>query len=774
VYFLVRALRDRRYFRGFAQRLGYLPGPYRQTGHAAIWLHAVSVGEVLSAATLVRELRARFPEEPLFVSSTTIAGKAAAEEKLGASVDGVFYAPLDYAFAVRRVLRTIRPRVVVVLETEIWPNLYRETKRAGIALVVVNGRVSDRAMPRYLRFRWFFRQALAAPDAILAESGASQRRYLELGAPAERVRLGGNLKYDFDPKELQTPAEVLAFVNRLRPSAVWIAASTMAPAAAGDPDEDEAVIAAFRELAASHPGLLLMLAPRKPERFDAAAARLARAGVAFVRRSELGAQSGDTPARDRKPDIPHSQPGVSPDCLTALLVDSIGELGSLFRLADVVFMGGTLARRGGHNVLEPALFGKPVIAGPHMENFPEIALKFTEAGALVRIGNAGELAGAVGKLLDDREARERIGAKALETAGGERGATGRAVTEIERLYAESVPRLRRAAAPLLWPLSRIWLLGSALRRGQPARLATPVISIGGLTVGGAGKTPIVLWLAERLKERGRRPAILTRGYRRRTAERLTILGPGERAPAERTGDEAQSYVRSGVGPVGIGADRAAAGLLIQERFRPDVFLLDDGFQHRRLARSLDVVVLDALDPFGGGEVMPLGRLREPIAALGRADVVIVTRTGRGRSIAGIEARIREHNPKAPVFTARVTPRGWIDAATGEAAGPPPRAGAFCGLGNPDSFWRSLRALGVVPLFRRAFPDHHRYTGEELRELASGAGALLTTEKDAANLPAGWQQALAPLRVLWLEIGVEVDEAEALLRLAGASRPVSCS
>ena len=742
----MRGLRDRRYFRGFAQRLGYLPGPYRQTGHAAIWLHAVSVGEVLSAATLVRELRARFPEEPLFVSSTTIAGKAAAEEKLGASVDGVFYAPLDYASVVRRVLRTIRPRVVVVLETEIWPNLYRETKRAGIALAVVNGRVSDRAMPRYLRFRWFFRQALAAPDAILAQSGTSQRRFLELGAPAERVRLGGNLKYDFDPNQLQTPAEILAFVSRLRPSAVWIAASTVAPAAAGDPDEDDAVIAAFRELAGSHPGLLLMLAPRKPERFDAAAQRLARAGVAFVRRSEL--------------------PGASPDCLTALLVDSIGELGSLFRLADVVFMGGTLARRGGHNILEPALFGKPVIAGPHMENFLEIALKFTEAGALVRIGNAGELAGAVGKLLDDREARERIGAKALKIAESERGATARAVTEIERLYAQSVPRLRPAAAPLLWPLSRIWLLGSVLRPKQPARLAAPVISIGGLTVGGAGKTPIVLWLAERLKERGRRPAILTRGYRRRTAERLTILGPGERAPAERTGDEAQSYVRAGVGPVGISADRVAAGLLIEERFHPDVFLLDDGFQHRRLARSLDVVVLDALDPFGGGEVMPLGRLREPIAALARADVVIVTRTQRGRSIAGIEARIRKHNPKAPVFTARVAPRGWIDAATGEAAWLPPRAGAFCGLGNPDSFWRSLRALGVTPVFRRAFPDHHRYTGDELRELANGAEALLTTEKDTANLPAGWQQAVAPLRVLWLEIGVEVDRAEALLRLAG--------
>jgi tetraacyldisaccharide 4'-kinase len=314
----------------------------------------------------------------------------------------------------------------------------------------------------------------------------------------------------------------------------------------------------------------------------------------------------------------------------------------------------------------------------------------------------------------------------------------------------------------LWPLSRLGLAGSAIRR-TPARIKTPVISVGGLTVGGAGKTPVVLWLAQELKARGRRPAILTRGYRRRAAERLTIVAPGERAPAERTGDEAQTYVRAGVGPIGIGADRAAAARVIEERFRPDVFLLDDGFQHRRLERSLDLVVLDALDPFGGGGVVPLGRLRERLEALGRADAVIVMRTPPGRSIAGIEARIREYNATAPMFTARVVPRRWVDAATGEEASLPSRAGAFCGLGNPDSFWRTLKGLRVTPLFRRAFPDHHRYTAGELR--AMGGETLLTTEKDAANLPSGWQEAVAPGRVLWLEIGLEMDQAEALLRLA---------
>ncbi|MGE5646474.1 MAG: tetraacyldisaccharide 4'-kinase [Acidobacteriota bacterium] len=734
VYFLRRGLKDRRYWQGFAERLGFLPASFRQTGHAAIWLHAVSVGEVLSSAGLVRELRARFPEEPLFVSCATIAGRAAAVEKLAGAVDGVFYAPLDFVFAVRRVLRTIRPRVLVVLETEIWPNLYREAKRAGVGLVIVNGRISDRAIPRYRKRRWFFRQVLAWPDAILAQSRVSRDRFLELGAPRERVQLAGNLKYDFDPRGMEPPAAVREFVERARPSAIWVAASTMPPAEAGDPDEDEAVIAAFREACAAHPGLLLMLVPRRPERFDTAAAALERAGVPFVRRTAIGIE-------------------IAP----VLLVDSIGELGSLFQLADVVFMGGTLAHRGGHNILEPAFFGKPVIAGPHMENFPEIAEKFSEAGALVRIADAAGLGLALRTLLDDPQARERIGAKAREAAESERGATKRAVAEIERRYTESIPRLVPATRAASAPLSRLWLLAAA-RTPRAERLATPVISVGGLTVGGVGKSPIVLWLAEALKARGRKPAILTRGYKRRAAEPVTIVAPGELVDAARTGDEAQAYVRAAVGPVGIGAHRAAAGRAIEQLFHPDVFILDDGFQHKRLARSLDIVVLDALDPFGGGAAVPLGRLRESEAALARAGAVIVMRTPRGRSIAGLEARIREHNRTVPIFTARVTPRRWIDAATGKPAEPPQRVGAFCGLGNPDSFWRTLRQLGIRPEFRRAFPDHHRYTASELTRM-SGVDALLTTQKDAANLPE------SAFRVLWLEIGVEIDNAEELLRLA---------
>ena len=210
----------------------------------------MSVGEILSSLELVRRLKAEHPGVPLFVSTTTLAGRETAEQRLAPLVDGVFFAPLDYRSLVRRVLRTLRPALVVILETEIWPNLYRESKRAGAALLVINGRLSDRAMPRYRRWRGFFRHVLCWPDAILTQTEEDARRYVLAGAPEERVRTVGNLKYDFVPPAAGIAPEIAALLDTVRPAQVWIAASTMAPSATrGDVDEDDAVIAAFQEIA---------------------------------------------------------------------------------------------------------------------------------------------------------------------------------------------------------------------------------------------------------------------------------------------------------------------------------------------------------------------------------------------------------------------------------------------------------------------------------------------------------------------------------------------
>jgi tetraacyldisaccharide 4'-kinase len=692
------------------------------------------------------------------VSVGTVAGRGVAEEKLRGLADRVFFAPIDYAFAVRRVLRRIRPSLVVILETEIWPVLYREAKRAGASLLVVNGRISDRTFPRYRGWRFFFRQVLQWPDAIFAQSEQDRVRYVEIGAPEEKVTVLGNLKYDV-PVDGEPPRLIREVLEKLRPAAVWIAASTMPGRDSADVDEDEAVVKAFGELARVHPGLLLILAPRKPERFRVAEQHLRTAGVRYQLRSRHVID-----------------PELALPCV--VLLDSIGELAALFPLADVVFMGGSLARRGGHNLLEPAACARAIIAGPHMENFSAIAAEFREHYAVLEIGDESELPGAVEKLIQDVRLREDLGTGAAEVAARHRGATQKAVVEILKWQDQAVPRTipRALTRPLLWPLAKLWtVMGEAKRLRDMAvvrRLDTPVISIGGIGMGGAGKTPMVEYLAERTRAAGLQPAILTRGYRRRSIARRVAIKAGENVPVSLTGDEAQILVRAAKAHIGIGADRWWTGRLLEEMYRPDVFLLDDGFQHWCLARDLDIVLIDALNPFAGRAVFPLGGLREPLSALGRADAFVITRTVREREYGGIRNQLREANPGAPVFRAMVEPLYWVNERTQQPGHPPegPMA-AFCGLANPASFWESLKALRIEPVFTWAFGDHHAYQWMELQRLAEqarmkSASVLLTTEKDVANLPERAAEILreALVDLYWLKIGIQVDDEAGLAAL----------
>lgn len=708
------------------------------------------MGEVLSLVELLRRLRAERPSVQLFISTTTLAGRATAEQKLLDLADGIFYAPIDYRSTVRRVLRQLRPSLVVVLETEIWPNLYRETKHSGASLLIVNGRISDRALPRYQRWSWFFRHILAQPDAILVQTEEDARRYAIAGAPPERVRVGGNLKYEFTPPASGITPDIVDFLNETDAKHICIAASTMPPAA-GDVDEDDAVIEAFREICGSRPELLLILAPRKPERFDIVAEKLSRAGIAFTRRTSLK---------------PLSLPGV-------LLLDTIGELAALFSVADVVFMGGTLAMRGGHNILEPAYFGKPIIVGPHMENFAAIAEEFHRAKALTLIQRPAELAGAITRLLADGSA---AGERARTLAQSKRGVTARIAAEIWKVFSDGVPSPlpKLPARAVLTPLSWIWRVGHrinvALSLAAQRSLGTPVISIGGLTMGGVGKSPMVAHLAERLREAGRNPAILTRGYKRKSAEPIVLIPRGEIASLDLTGDEAQMFLRAGDAHVGIGRDRYDVGLLMEQRFAPGVFLLDDGFQHLRLRRQQDIVLIDGLNPFGGG-VFPLGRSREPAQGLSRATALVVTRAEPGRHNTGLERQLRRYST-APIFRCRVTPREWVDVNStlripvAEASFR--KVAAFCGLGNPRSFWSTLEELKLDLVFHWAFGDHHSYRPGELQRLlaqaqACGAEALVTTEKDALNLCNGATAIVSPLKLYWLKIGIEIEREEELLQ-----------
>ena len=722
LYLLARVWRDGRYRHRLSERFGFLPIQATQRG--GVWLHAVSVGEVLSAVAVLKQLRQQLPGTPLYVSVTTVAGRALADERLRDLADGIFFAPIDYCFAVRRALRALDPLALVVLETEIWPNLWNETRRRGAGLVVINGRISDKAWPKYLRWRWAFGAVLRLPNRIYAQSAQDAERYRLLGAQA--VEPAGNLKYDIEVPAPQ--AEVAAWIRAQGAAKIFVAASTMPAVTAEDRDEDEIVLAAFRTAAREFPKLLLVLAPRRPERFGRTAELLRREGVQFVRRSALGALA---------------LPGV-------LLLDSMGELAGLFELADAVFVGGSLVHWGGHNVLEPAASGRPILVGPHMQNFAAIFAEFREAQALLVVEKPEELGAAIVTVLREPGL---MGENARQAAARHRGATAGAVQAIIAVMDASVTREtgRRWLTPFCW----LWHAGVAVdrwRRSPGKAVGAPVISIGNLTLGGTGKTPVVDWLARNLTG----SAILTRGYRRESTEDL-VLTPGAPATVQQTGDEAQVYLRSGAAVVGIGADRCRVAGQVLSRHPPQRFLLDDGFQHWPIRRGLDVVLVDVTDPFGGGHLLPRGRLREPVGALGRAGLILLTRTEKGRSYSGLTAQIRAVNALAPVRRVRMVPVGWMrgDVAAQLPEGP---LAAVCGLANPGAFAATLRDLGIRPARFTAFPDHHAHSRAEVAQAGQGMAGVVTTEKDWAKL-AGLA---LEVPVFWLKIDVQVDEAAGVL------------
>ncbi|HVW10314.1 MAG TPA: tetraacyldisaccharide 4'-kinase, partial [Bryobacteraceae bacterium] len=630
---------------------------------------------------------------------------------------------------------------IVVLETEIWPNLFREAKRIGCGLLIVNGRISDRALPRYRKYAPFFGPVLSQCDRILAQSDEMKERFAIAGAPREILETAGNLKYDFQLVALPADSPVRGFIEAGQDRRLWIAASTSTD---GGMEEEDDVIAAQNNLK----GWRLIIAPRKPVRFDLVAKKLETSGLRWARRSQWlpGDENADV-----------------------LLLDSIGELGGTFEHADAVFMGGTLSDMGGHNILEPAMAGKPVVAGPHLENFREIEQHFETQRAILRIPDGSELASAVKRAAADPE----LGRRAHAAAAMKCGAAGRTADAVMELYATRYPteRIVQPGWMLLWAFAQLWLRASAKdlrsKRARTKRLPVPVISVGNITAGGTGKTPVTLELLGDLASL--KPALLTRGHGRNTTDIVLLPRGDERPPIERTGDEAQLYLRSAHVPIGIGTERALAGARLLEHSDARVFLLDDGLQHVQLHRDFDLVVIDALRPFGGGHLLPLGRLREPLSSLARANAFVITRSRAVANLPAIIHTLRIWNPNAPVYLAWLENRQWRNARgeTLEAGGMAgAKAIAFCGLGNPESFWRSLADVGVTPIEKHSYGDHHRYAPNELRRLARhaheiGARYLLTTAKDSVNL-GDFEHVTSPLEVWWLEIGVGIDRRDDLV------------
>jgi 3-deoxy-D-manno-octulosonic-acid transferase len=418
-YYAVRAWRRGVTAGTVAERLGRVPPEIRARASASagrvIWIHAVSVGEVLAAGALVEGLKRRLPDCTIFVSTTTDTGRQLARERL-ASADGIFYFPWDSAGGVRRALRGVRPVVVIVMETEIWPNFLREARKSDIPVIFANARISQGSFARFTRWKFLvgelFARAMQDAELFLAQTPEDAARLVEMGADEERVSVTGNLKYDVEAPAMGDFSAWLA--EQIRAQERWpvlVVGSVLEL-------EEDAVLEAYDAVQRKFRRTLLVLAPRKPERFEEAAKIAMMGGWNVVRRGSVNLSAPLNESAD------------------VLVLDSIGELAGLYSLADVVFVGGSLVPAGGHNILEPAWFAKPPVFGPSMENFQAMAAQFLAARAAVEVASGLQLGKVWLQLIEDKALSERMGRAARELCQRNRGATERAIEAITHVLSE--------------------------------------------------------------------------------------------------------------------------------------------------------------------------------------------------------------------------------------------------------------------------------------------------------------------------------------------------
>jgi 3-deoxy-D-manno-octulosonic-acid transferase len=404
-YWVVQMLRLGKYRAGLAERFGRVPGRIRTDDlRPAIWIHAVSVGEVLAISGLVAALRQAMPGYRILVSTTTHTGQKLARERFGS--ENVFYFPLDFGLCIRPYVKALCPALVVVAETEFWPNFLRILRSSGARVAVVNARISDRSFPRYRRWRSLLSHVLRYVDLFLAQSEEDARRLREIGAQTDRVQVSGNLKFDVKPpEEAPVVAEVRQAISRGGAGPVIVAGSTVE-------GEEEQVVASFNKTREQYPQALLILAPRHKERFAAVTEILSRSGVTFVLRSAMNRESSLTGS--------------------VLLLDTLGELAAVYALADIAFVGGSLVPRGGHNILEPAHWGVATVVGPHTENFRDIIGIFRRTNA-VRVAQPEHLADVLLELLRNDEDRCGLGLRARKVVEEQMGATQRTLDALRAL-----------------------------------------------------------------------------------------------------------------------------------------------------------------------------------------------------------------------------------------------------------------------------------------------------------------------------------------------------
>ncbi|MEA3328139.1 MAG: 3-deoxy-D-manno-octulosonic acid transferase [Candidatus Omnitrophota bacterium] len=411
-YFFYRLLRDRRYAGGFLMRFGRLPKKKQEllSGRKVIWLHAVSVGEIISAQALIRALRNEFPGYSLVVSTVTSTGNQVAR-KMASPQDVVIYLPFDLSWIVKAVVDKINPVLFLILETEIWPNLINCLFKKEVPVALVNGRISASSFKGYQKARFLLRGILSKISLFCMQTKLGAERIISLGAPAERVKVSGNMKFDqpgLGQFSIEKIEQLRALLDLQNGSELFVAGST-------HNGEEKALLDVYRNLNRRFPGLKLLIAPRHPERTSQIERLVSKYGFKPIRISQLLTHNAQRTT--------HNSP--------VFILDTIGQLRMLYALATVVFVGGSLLRRGGQNLIEPAVLGKPVISGPHFFNFQDVGdMLISKNGAIV-VKDKPELEKAVVELLDEPSKRLLLGQRAKEVVEANLGATDRCIELIK-------------------------------------------------------------------------------------------------------------------------------------------------------------------------------------------------------------------------------------------------------------------------------------------------------------------------------------------------------
>ena len=807
-YYTYRLICEKGFGRRYRQSLGFVRDDEIASvaNTNCIWIHGASVGEIVATSPLVKEIKERMPERKVLVSAYTVGGYNMAKQIIP-EADATIYYPLDLPLVTESIVGRVMPGIFMPVETELWPNFLRAAKERNIPVMMVNGRISEKSMKNYRYLFGIWDDMLNTVSRFCMQSWIDADYITHLGADKKKIFVTGNTKFD------QTYAEVTKEDLRSYQEELGIeGAYPVIVAGSTHPTEEEAVLEAFKALRQKYPEARLVIAPRKPTRSEEIKRLVERYGYEAGFRSTLKTMSG---VRPKNP---------------VLIIDTIGELGRIYAVGDIVYVGGSLVKHGGHNVLEPAAHAKPILVGPSMENFKDSYSLLSKVGACRMVDDVKGLSQAILEIAQDDGLRAKMGAASIRVIHENRGAAQKSFEYLQDLLAKNtVPRnfkadyvvntrnfneaggggLKRgdAIVQYLFQIAHgnnppfygwvilfflrllsylyefgattyLWLYKAGVIRSK--RLNCCVISIGNITVGGTGKTPTAQKVAQMVNTMGYRVVILNRGYRSHWDKELGVVSDGKKIymTAYEAGDEAYLMAKTLPGiPVVIGKSREVTGRYAVDKLGAQVIIMDDGYQHWQLQRDLDIVLVDTLNRFGNGCVLPRGTLREPLRDLDRASMILMTKTDQSSELSRTELCdvIARYNNRAPVIESVHHPLNFVEIADWYkgihenvrdlSELKDKKVMVFSAIGNPSSFEQTLASCGMDILEAIRYPDHHDYGMLEMQYISERASrlkavALVTTGKDAVKIPTEfiYFNREIPLYILNMDIMITKNES----------------